>query len=94
MPPVSPKQLESPRVLDSISDTLHQAATVTFFEATMILVSIGFGVGYIEIFWNENKDDHALQFFLTLLFNLIIGIISVQIFYNVKQIHKGKLGST
>ena len=43
--------------LNSISDKIRSANKVNFFEATMILVCIGFGVGYIEIFWTENSND-------------------------------------
>lgn len=70
---------------------MDEANRISYGEAISILLSIGLGVSYMEIFSNLDYNVNCTIGALTL--NLGIGLIAVYMLYDVKEEHKNKLGS-
>ena len=74
-----------------ISDELAEGKRLSYTESIFILISVAFGVGYVDVFSsNQNNYTSSLGASFT---NLLIGIISVYMLADIKANHKNKLGS-
>ena len=82
---------KSKQTRESISRYINEADRISYGEAVSILLSIGFGVSYMDIFALLDYNVDCTIIGLTL--NLVIGIAAVCMLYDVKQEHKNKLGS-
>ena len=55
------------------------------------MISIGYGVGYIDVL--SQVDGNPITIMIMLVLTFLMGLVSVFILYDVKQQHKNKLGS-
>jgi len=68
----------------SISPVIHEAERISYKDAIFILLSVSFGIGYLDIF---NKNDMTFNYYPLILqsFNLIIGITTCFMLSKVKR---------
>lgn len=74
-----------------ISTSFDEAERITFAEAVRILLSVAFGVGYIDIL-SQNLVGGSLQI-MAQFFCLVTGVISLYMLSTVKQAKQNKMGS-
>jgi hypothetical protein len=75
----------------SIAEETAEAERISKLEAVCILISIAFGVGYINVVQNNHTDPNYLPY--ELLINFMFGIISCYMLSEAKKAHSNKLGS-
>ena len=74
-----------------ISTSLEQANRISYGEAVATLISIGFGISYLDVI--SELDIGWIKVTFALTFNLLMCMISVYMLYSVKSDHKNKLGT-
>lgn len=77
---------------NTISRDLGEAERIGYLEAIFVLISIAFGVGYIDVFRADNVGFQTFPVVIQFI-NLVIGLVSVYMLSSAKQVHLNKLGS-
>lgn len=74
-----------------ISHSFQEADRISFAEAVRILLSVAFGVGYIDIL-SQNLVAGSIQI-MAQFFYLVTGVISLYMLSTVRQAKQDKMGS-
>ena len=76
-----------------ISPSLQEAGRISYLDAMLILLSVAFGVGYLDLFDEVQNESIQIYPIVLQLVNLVVSTTACFMLCKVKEAHYNKMGS-